>query len=153
MKEDTKDPRWQRLRLLIMDRDEWACVACGAKDRTLHVHHIKYTGRLWDAPPEDLQTLCEQCHSDLGHHPKGGVKYYIHYDEQEEWQTVRACYMHCPECGCAESASHSGVIIFACGHCVDIPERMKMRFQGQWRTEHGEEYVYSMKERRVSGRE
>jgi hypothetical protein len=60
--EKLRDPRWQKLRLKIMERDHWACCACGAKDKTLHVHHWRYSGEPWESPPEDLSTLCETCH-------------------------------------------------------------------------------------------
>lgn len=61
--EKLKDPRWQRKRLEIMDRDEWTCQECGDTTRTLHVHHKKYTGENpWDAPDDDLVTICEVCH-------------------------------------------------------------------------------------------
>jgi hypothetical protein len=57
-----KDPRWQRRRLEILERDGWACRSCGATDRTLHVHHRLYKGNPWDVEPEFLVTLCEPCH-------------------------------------------------------------------------------------------
>lgn len=58
-----KDPRWQKRRLKIFERDNWACVACGRTDQTLHVHHNTYVGEPWDAPDEALKTLCEGCHN------------------------------------------------------------------------------------------
>lgn len=62
--EKLKDPRWQKLRLEILNRDEWTCQYCGAKDKTLHVHHYAYpkSGNPWDADGGDLNTLCEDCH-------------------------------------------------------------------------------------------
>ncbi len=59
-----KDPRWQRKRLLILERDGWRCrnFGCGDSTTTLHVHHRRYTGKPWEAPDEDLVTLCEPCH-------------------------------------------------------------------------------------------
>jgi hypothetical protein len=60
--EKLKDPRWQRKRLEVFSRDNFTCVECGAKDKTLHVHHRKYSGEPWEAPLEDLQTLCYECH-------------------------------------------------------------------------------------------
>lgn len=57
-----KDPRWQRRRLEVFNRDGWACTACGATDRTLHVHHEAYVGDPWDAPDEAVRTLCDDCH-------------------------------------------------------------------------------------------
>jgi hypothetical protein len=40
--EKLKDPRWQKLRLEILERDEWSCQACGNAEKTLHVHHTHY---------------------------------------------------------------------------------------------------------------
>lgn len=75
MQNDYSDPRWQRLRLKCMDRDNWKCVACGDAQSTLHVHHKRYCGSIWDSPLEDLQTLCNSCHVAIGQHPKAGVWY------------------------------------------------------------------------------
>lgn len=61
--EKLKDPRWQRLRLEILQRDDFSCQSCGSNTETLHVHHLNYTGyNPWDAPENDLITLCEDCH-------------------------------------------------------------------------------------------
>lgn len=59
------DPRWQRLRLEILNRDEWACQHCGNKEATLHVHHTYYEFRNdpWEYPTESLVSYCEGCHS------------------------------------------------------------------------------------------
>lgn len=61
-----RDPRWQRRRLAIFERDAWMCQRCSAKDVTLHVHHIWYDGEPWDVPDEALLTLCETCHAEEG---------------------------------------------------------------------------------------
>lgn len=62
--EKLKDPRWQRKRLEIMDRDGFACQECGKEDRTLNVHHVIYKSKVdpWDYPDGLLLTLCEPCH-------------------------------------------------------------------------------------------
>lgn len=59
-----RDPRWQRRRLEIFSRDGWACVACGAADRPLQVHHLRYDASRfpWEYPESWLRTLCEPCH-------------------------------------------------------------------------------------------
>lgn len=57
-----KDPRWQRKRLEIMNRDGWKCRNCGDEKSTLHVHHWFYYGEPWDADSKILSTLCETCH-------------------------------------------------------------------------------------------
>jgi hypothetical protein len=57
------DPRWQKVRLRILERDDWKCRQCGAIDRTLNVHHLWYESTdPWDAPEESLAALCRDCH-------------------------------------------------------------------------------------------
>lgn len=61
--EKLKDPRWQQVRLRVFERDEWTCQLCGRKDRTLHVHHVRYEdGEPWATRPELLFTACVDCH-------------------------------------------------------------------------------------------
>jgi hypothetical protein len=66
--EKLKDPRWQKLRLEILERDEWACRSCGNTENTLHVHHTHYVQGLepWDYVDEQqfLVTLCCDCHEE-----------------------------------------------------------------------------------------
>lgn len=60
-----KSPEWQKKRLLIFQRDNFTCVCCHAKDKTLHVHHIRYLAydvKPWDYPNWMLVTYCETCH-------------------------------------------------------------------------------------------
>lgn len=60
-----KDPRWQRKRLTIFNRDNWQCVRCGNDKLQLHVHHTYYANgkKPWEYPDEDLETLCCVCHA------------------------------------------------------------------------------------------
>ena len=62
--EKLKDPRWQKKRLEIFERDKWKCRVCAAGDETLHVHHLVYMkGRdPWEIHSGLLITLCSQCH-------------------------------------------------------------------------------------------
>lgn len=62
-----RDPRWQRKRLEILQRDNWTCRHCNAKDKPLQVHHAIYL-RIdpWEYPDHLLQTLCDECHSERG---------------------------------------------------------------------------------------
>lgn len=65
-----RDPRWQKKRLEIMERDGWACVECGADRITLNVHHTRYLRGCapWEYPSDMLRTLCERCHeAEHGH--------------------------------------------------------------------------------------
>jgi len=62
--EKLKDPRWQKKRLGILERDGWKCMACGDKEKTLNVHHIFYLPKKepWEIPDGFLITFCEDCH-------------------------------------------------------------------------------------------
>lgn len=59
-----KDPRWQKKRLEIMQRDNFTCQHCGCKTNTLHVHHMNYrkTHKPWEYEDCELITLCDKCH-------------------------------------------------------------------------------------------
>ncbi len=59
-----KDPRWQKLRLEVLKRDDFTCQICFDSESTLHVHHRYYLPSKdpWDYPIEALVTLCESCH-------------------------------------------------------------------------------------------
>ena len=59
-----KDPRWQKKRLKILERDKFTCRSCEDASRTLHVHHLYYDKDLkpWENEDDDLVTLCEDCH-------------------------------------------------------------------------------------------
>src|SRR5688572_27139770 len=77
-----KDPRWQKKRLEILNRDKWFCQACIDTESTLHVHHIKYTSKFpWETPNHLLITLCESCHQ-----REEELKNFDYY-EQDEYQT------------------------------------------------------------------
>lgn len=58
-----RDPRWQKMRLRVFERDGWRCVRCGEGRETLHIHHTRYSpGPPWEIDLGALQTLCEACH-------------------------------------------------------------------------------------------
>lgn len=56
------DPRWQKKRLEILQRDDWTCQCRSDTKSTLHIHHKKYYKNPWDVSPDDLITYCEACH-------------------------------------------------------------------------------------------
>jgi hypothetical protein len=61
-----KDPRWQKKRLAVLERDQFRCQFCGNEGKELHVHHLRYD---YDKEPWELQsayllTLCCDCHID-----------------------------------------------------------------------------------------
>lgn len=60
--EKLRDPRWQRKRLEVMQRDGWLCRNCRSAEKTLTVHHFLYSGDPWETQDDLLITLCEDCH-------------------------------------------------------------------------------------------
>lgn len=64
--EKLKDPRWQKKRLKIFERDDFTCQFCGSKNKTLNIHHLSYKNGIepWEYDDDLLITLCEQCHVD-----------------------------------------------------------------------------------------
>ena len=59
-----KDPRWQKKRLEIMQRDNFTCQLCGSKEKHLNVHHLYYNGYKapWEYTNDAMLTVCDECH-------------------------------------------------------------------------------------------
>ena len=56
-----KSDEWQRKRYVVMKRDNWCCVYCGA--RATQVHHKKYAKyNIGKEPIEWLVSVCKSCH-------------------------------------------------------------------------------------------
>ena len=66
-KEQLLDPRWQKRRLEIFERDHWMCRSCCETSKTLHVHHMVYEKNCtaWNADDLCLVTVCSDCHEKL----------------------------------------------------------------------------------------
>jgi hypothetical protein len=62
--EKLKDPRWQKRRLEVFERDGWKCRKCSRGDKTLNIHHLIYLPNKepWEYNNKMLLTLCEDCH-------------------------------------------------------------------------------------------
>ena len=60
-----RDPRWQRKRLEVLQRENFQCEMCDSRTTTLNVHHRYYVAhRLpWEYPDFCYQCLCEDCHA------------------------------------------------------------------------------------------
>jgi 5-methylcytosine-specific restriction endonuclease McrA len=69
--EKLRNPLWQKMRLEILQRDNFTCKFCGSglnDGKNLQVHHILYKRRdPWDYPEYLYQTLCDSCHSERQH--------------------------------------------------------------------------------------
>lgn len=59
-----QNPKWQKKRLEILQRDDFKCLHCECDDKELHVHHRWYEfGKdIWDYPDQCFETLCHECH-------------------------------------------------------------------------------------------
>jgi len=59
-----KSDDWKRKRYVVLKRDNWRCVYCGAP--AIHVHHKKYARRnIGREPIEWLVSVCNSCHESL----------------------------------------------------------------------------------------
>lgn len=72
--EKLKDPRWQKKRLEIFNRDSFRCQLCDDDSSTLIVHHKKYLPKTepWEYDINLLITLCEGCHKKV--HPEKNIE-------------------------------------------------------------------------------
>lgn len=64
-----KSEEWQTMRLICIAMDEGKCVLCEKYDPSNDAHHLFYRPSWKDTKPEDLLTLCRECHKhvhDLG---------------------------------------------------------------------------------------
>lgn len=59
-----KHPKWQKLRLEMLEAANWRCESCCSEDKTLHVHHRQYIkGRMaWEYESSNFDVLCDSCH-------------------------------------------------------------------------------------------
>ncbi len=63
-----KDPRWQKKRLRILERDKFECQSCNDTESTLNVHHCvpyRKDTKIWEYKDTELVTLCENCHKEI----------------------------------------------------------------------------------------
>ena len=61
-----RDPRWQKKRLEILQRDEFCCQFCFDSENTLAVHHRYYWPGYepWEYEDDAYVTLCQSCHKE-----------------------------------------------------------------------------------------
>ena len=61
-----KSDAWKRKRFVVLRRDNWRCVYCGA--RATQLHHKRYAKRNIGKEPIDwVVSVCKSCH-DSQHH-------------------------------------------------------------------------------------
>jgi hypothetical protein len=69
--EKLQDPRWQKKRLEILERDNFTCQYCFDNTSMLSVHHLFYNNKdPWESESCDLVTLCQKCHETEKDRPK-----------------------------------------------------------------------------------
>jgi len=63
-KEKLRSPKWQKIRLEVMQRDDFTCQHCFKEDKPLNVHHMTYkkSTEPWDYHHANLITVCDDCH-------------------------------------------------------------------------------------------
>jgi hypothetical protein len=62
--EKLRDPKWQKKRLEILERDKFSCQLCLDEKTELHVHHFTYDFKKepWDYDDSNFITYCKHCH-------------------------------------------------------------------------------------------
>ena len=70
-----KSDAWKRKRFVVLKRDNWQCVYCGAPAK--QVHHKRYARKnIGNEPIEWLVSVCNNCHNTLHHQSEySGAKY------------------------------------------------------------------------------
>lgn len=85
--EKLKDPRWQKKRLEIMERDKFTCQKCFDATKTLNVHHRYYTkgAAPWGYDSSALVTFCERCHKKT----EDRISFMNRAIHEKEWRQTR----------------------------------------------------------------
>lgn len=65
--EQIKSPKWQKFRLKVFARDEFACRCCKDTESQLHAHHLYYLPNtpIWEYDIDGVVTVCDKCHEIL----------------------------------------------------------------------------------------
>jgi len=120
--EKLKDPRWQKKRLEILQRDNFTCQYCGDTKATLAVHHKDYFPNIepWDCPDDLLITLCEECHKlELENDSKPTEQLIIHEMRRifngDDLYNIYECFKNIPPLNPADSWMLSETINWAFG--------------------------------------
>lgn len=90
-----RDPRWQKARLLTMQRAGFACERCGDKDTTLNVHHKNYkSGHApWEYELNNFVCLCRDCH-EIVHKQKEMINNLLPYTKIDISELMSALVAH-----------------------------------------------------------
>jgi len=55
--------QWRKLKILVHERDNWACCSCGRVTMELECDHIVNTAQGGTDDMSNLQSLCKPCHN------------------------------------------------------------------------------------------
>ena len=119
-----KDPRWQKKRLAILERDGFKCTQCSDSEAELHVHHLYYSKARdpWNYPSFSLVTLCHSCHKGIECNDTDDEGTWFGF----EWETCVEGMTQCsPKPFTNELWDLSKAIHFAVERGVDYSELMK----------------------------
>lgn len=72
----------------VLQRDEYMCQLCKKTQRELHVHHVIWESQGGADVPENLLTLCKQCHD------KVHKKHEVNQQVKELFQSLKKRYVH-----------------------------------------------------------
>ncbi len=122
------DPRWQKKRLEVLQRDNWTCQICLDKKTTLHVHHKRYTKNKnpWEYDLSLLVTLCKDCHEEESEKIK---------NDQMKFKMTDAFLFagffmselpsFCASVWCCKLQERPGLVLDAYGYAFENPEIQK----------------------------
>ena len=81
----TDRPRWNRLRLKMLDAAGWRCRKCHKAGRLEldHVQPVSKGGKWWSE--SNLMVLCRECHF-----LKTGAENRLNSEEKEAWEAIVA---------------------------------------------------------------
>jgi 5-methylcytosine-specific restriction endonuclease McrA len=123
--EKLKDPRWQRKRLEVMERDGFACTICSTGEETLNVHHCYYGKGLnpWEYDDCHLITLCQGCHKDVETMREEILK-------EMTWEIPIVSIHAIATCGDPWMVSHVAAAFRGQGNNIALKSRAKMIRKG-----------------------
>ena len=60
---------YYNVRYYVSARDNYTCQVCKKKNKILHIHHIVYKSKGGSDRPNNLITVCTDCHTQENHQP------------------------------------------------------------------------------------
>lgn len=136
-----RDPRWQKMRLEVFGRAQFACEHCLESENTLHAHHNYYVSRRepWEYPADSISCLCEECHSEITER-KGMV---IPAGDEEilavpEWERSAALALKCNRSSQFDGGESIADTIFLMAGSSSWPEQEAVNILGRLSRRHAD---------------